>query len=180
MQQMYEKLIKRKWGMLDYIRIATIVCGVILLWIIVLMLWTLFSDYGVSVIVPFALIGVGYGGYYMINSLRQEYEFCYFQGEMDCDVITARRKRRRVMTLKVRDFEKMAPYADFKDSGYDLKTSFNKKYYMVSELSSEDNYYVAFKHETGIALLVFEPDERMLAEMKAMAPRAVTLAKKAD
>jgi hypothetical protein len=106
----------------------------------------------------------------LISSFDCEYEYIVTNGELDVDKIIAKRKRRRLLSIKASDFTgygllKDAPTADGETTTV-----------MASGLSDGDaaDYFADFNHKTlGKARLVFSPEERVVQAIKPYVPRAI-------
>lgn len=134
------------------------------------------SYFAVVLIPAFGIMvaaGVIYGAWYLATSLNLEFEYILTNGEMDVDKIIARRKRKRLFSVKGKDFEIFAPYTESYKNDYNSQ-AIKKKFYALSSLASPDAYFAIFEHkEFGKTLLVFEPDDRMISSFKAINPRRV-------
>ena len=171
MQNYYEKIVRRGWRAADYVRAALVIAGTLILIAAAIISAGLLSRYGLSMLVPILSVGAVVGAWYLIGTMRIEYEYNYFGGEIDLDVITAKSRRRRVATVNVRDFEAFGRYSDLKKTKQQLKNDYDKRWFMCSAPENPDCYYAVLRHEHKLTLLVFEPSEEMLSEMRAVAPR---------
>ncbi|MDF2567869.1 MAG: hypothetical protein K0R90_1325 [Oscillospiraceae bacterium] len=116
----------------------------------------------ISFILVAASIGVAYGAYFLITGLNVEYEYILTNGEIDVDKITAQRKRKRLITVHAKTFDEFGIYRpeEHANRQYDNR--------ILSFADLDSAYYAAFKHPTfGNALLIFNPDERILNGVKA-------------
>lgn len=166
-----EKLVGRVWRAADYIRAGLIVVATLIIASASVLAAGLLSQYGLSMLVPIIVVGSFVGAWYLLGSLRIEYEYSYFNGELDLDVITAKSRRRRVATVNVRDFTEFGSYAQLGKSKQQLKNDYDKRWFMCSSPESPDCFYAVFNHEHQKVLLVFEPGEEILAEIRSAAPR---------
>lgn len=173
MQNYYEKIIKRVWRASDYLRAALIIFAMlILIAVAVLAAWSgILARFGLTMLAPIVGVGAAVGAWYLIGTMQIEYEYNYFGGEIDLDVITAKRRRRRVATVNVREFEAFGKYSDLGKTKQQLKNDYDKRWFMCSAPENPDCYYAVLRHEHKLTLLVFEPSEEMLSETRAIAPR---------
>ena len=171
MQNYYEKIVRRVWRAADYVRVALIIAGTLILVAAAIISAGILARYGLSMLVPIISVGAVVGAWYLVGTMRIEYEYNYFGGEIDLDVITAKSRRRRVATVNVRDFEAFGKYSELGKSRQQLKNDYDKRWFMCSAPEDPDCYYAVLRHEHKLTLLVFEPSEEMLAEMRAVAPR---------
>lgn len=169
--QVHEKLVKRIWRVSDYVRAGIICLGVLLISVAVILAGGFLAQFGLSMLMPIIICGSGIGAWYLIGVMRIEYEYTYFNGEFDLDVISAKRKRRRVATVKVRDFEQFGKYSELGKSISQMKDEYGKRYFMCSHPENPDCYYAVFRKDHEMALLVFEPEEELVEEMKRIAPK---------
>lgn len=171
MQRVYEKLIKRVWRAADYIRAALIITGALIIITMAILSIGILSRYGLSLLVPILVVGSPVGAWYLIGLMRIEYEYCCFNGEFDLDVITAKRSRRRVARVHAQDFEQFGKYSELGKSVRQMKEEYDKRYFMCTSPESPDCWYAVFRQDQKRALLVFQPSDEMLEDVKAVAPR---------
>ena len=171
MQNYYEKIVRRVWRAADYVRAALVVTGTLILIVAAVLSAGLLTQYGLSMLIPILSVGAVVGAWYLIGTMRVEYEYNYFGGEIDLDVITAKSRRRRVATVNVRDFEEFGRYSDLKKTKQQLKNDYDRRWFMCSAPENPDCWYAVLRYEHKLTLLVFEPSETMLSEMRPVAPR---------
>ncbi|MEG0691839.1 MAG: DUF6106 family protein [Oscillospiraceae bacterium] len=111
---------------------------------------------------PFSLlIGVGgiYFAWYFATGLNLEFEYIYTNGEIDFDKISAKRKRKRIVTVRISSFE------DF--GKFDLEKYKNQKYEVTinaaTSLADPETYYATFRNRDGKScILMFTPSQKLL------------------
>jgi hypothetical protein len=124
---------------------------------------------------PFSMLLAGvfiYLGWYLSTGMNVEYEYILTNDDLDIDKIIAKRKRKRLISIKVSsftDFKKLTEtdadagsrtLVDCAGVGYD----------------SADTYIADFKHDKlGDARLVFSPSEEMLRELIKVFPRQLRI-----
>ena len=161
-----EHLVKKKPTGVDTAKKIGIVLAVILL---LLICFTI----GFGFVGPLAILlafGVCYGAYWLISGMSVEYEYILTNKEIDVDKIVAQRKRKRLVTVSVKTFDGFGPYkaAEHVHRNYDSRILA-----CVSE-DAPDAYYATFQHSTlGRCLLVFNPDDRIINNVKQSLPRTV-------
>lgn len=107
-----------------------------------------------------------YGLYILITHFNIEYEYILTNSELDVDKIIAKRKRKRVFSMNVKDFEVLEPV----DS--------NKNYQNILDCSSKNNqdlYYGIFSKDSKTQTLIFNPPLKMLENMKQYSPRTIRI-----
>lgn len=138
-----------------------IILAVILLGFSLFFLFTPFSSF-----VLLIDAGVVYGAYILITHFNVEYEYILTNGDIDIDKITAKRKRKRVLSFSTKEFEIVAPYKH------------GENYTNVLDLGTrnyENAYYAVFSKDGQKKTLVFNPPQKMIEAMKTYSPRTVHL-----
>ena len=113
-----------------------------------------------------AVLGIAafYGGLYMGTNYDVEYEYLIVNGEFDIHKILAKKRRKKMLTVKVSDFEGFGRYDDNvqDDSEATIIWALGTSQYEKCE-----NYYADFNHETyGKCRLLFSPSVKVLREIK--------------
>ena len=107
------------------------------------------------------IIAFAVADYFVMPTLDLEYEYLYVNGEIDIDKIMSKQKRKRVFSGDVASLELLAPSQSHELDHYRTRTDIKK-----NDFSSG---------KKGMELVIFEPSEVMLKDMKRMAPREVHL-----
>ncbi|MDW7657660.1 MAG: DUF6106 family protein, partial [Bacillota bacterium] len=98
-----EKIVQRRKTGQDYLKII----GLLVASFVLLTALMMFGGY-ISFLVPILLVGIFYGLWYLLTGMNREYEYIVTNGDLDIDVIIARRRRKRIFTGKAKEFEIMA------------------------------------------------------------------------
>lgn len=119
------------------------------------------------------VVGVIYGAWYLMGTFKVEYEYIVTNGEMDIDKIMAQRKRKRLVTINLREIEIMAPI-----DGEHKREFENQSIQTTIDASispdSEGAYFIVTNHsKKGMMKLIFNPDERIIRNAKTLSPRRV-------
>ncbi len=139
----------------------------ILLWLAALLLvflTFLFIDY-LNTIAIIIIGGLFYGAYKLSSRLNVEYEYILTNGELDVDKIVAQSTRRRMVTIKCSDIEKVGKYS----AG--LKT--HGKFLMCCNPSENAFYVLARDTKNEAVCLVMEPNDKMKNGIKGYLPRII-------
>ena len=161
-----EYIVKKKNGGKELALKALIIVAAILVFIIFLLLGTVLSSF--SMITTLLAFGALYGGYILITNMNIEYEYIVTNGEMDVDKIIAKRKRKRLLTVNARTFEK---FGTFKESDHANET-YSNRVYACSSPSDPGCYYAVLNHQSmGRTLLVFTPNDNVLNTLKTFIPK---------
>ncbi|MFV0399380.1 MAG: hypothetical protein ACK5LX_02020 [Oscillospiraceae bacterium] len=119
---------------------------------------------------PLLAVGAIFGAYYLITSQNIEFEYLITNGEMDVDKIVAQRKRRRLITVNMRQVEAFGRYQEQEHAG----KSYQTRLVACDSLASDDLWYcVSRQKEKGQTLVVFNASERMLNAVKPFLPKPI-------
>ena len=129
----------------------------------------------IGLVIPLVLIAaiaLGVLAYFKMPGLDLEFEYLYVNGELDIDKIMSKVKRKRVGSFDISKAEMVAPVKshelDYYRQSKDLK--------VVDCSSGEDHanvYGMVIKDEKGMKLVLFEPNQEILDDMRRIAPRKV-------
>ncbi len=106
--------------------------------------------------------------WWLLTGMNIEYEYCITNGDIDIDKITARRKRERVVSVSLRKLETVGRYEPekWKERGVDRV--------VVAAPSEKEEGLYCFSYRSkkrGHTLVVFQPNERLLAAFEEGLPR---------
>ncbi len=162
-----EKIVARRKTNLDYLKIGGALAG----GLVFLIFGVPLASAYVSFITPLLVIAVGYGIWYLLISLNREFEYIVTNGDLDIDMIISKRKRKRVFSGKAKEFELLAKV----DSDeYQKAQKGNYKLLDCSAfIGAKDNWFVLADYKGQRLMVVFAPDERMLANMKRFNPNKI-------
>lgn len=115
--------------------------------------------------------GFFYGAWWVSGRMRIEYEYIVTNDELDVDRIIAKKSRKRLLTVSVRNFEEFGIATEEiiskkKDNGI--------KVYLDASMgkNSYNRYYAIFLNkQSQKMMLVFNPTGRMLDSFKIFNPR---------
>lgn len=111
--------------------------------------------------------------YYVFKNTDIEYEYQFISGQLDIDVIFAKKKRKRARKFDIRSVEVFAPlnHEVFKEYG---KQGDIRKYKVVDYSSGypdrERYAFIVSMGENGIAKVIFEPNEKMVEAIRNYIP----------
>ena len=109
-----------------------------------------------------------WGAYYLIRSFDVEYEYICTNGDLDIDKITAKSRRKRLISVELKNAV---------DFGQVNGQSFIKEYSVINAVSgSEDDesYYISYKDSKyGMCYILITPNEEMLEIIKNYLPRTI-------
>ena len=122
-----------------------------------------------------AVIIAGYGAYWLIQRQNIEYEYIYTNGDLDIDKIINKSKRKRVLSVSVKDFDVMAHVED-KNHAHEM-TGFEKNLDFSSGEIKSNTYAAVFNHNNQKVKMIFEPNEEILKGIFHLIPRKLYLKK---
>lgn len=119
-------------------------------------------------IIPVIVIFAAY--YFGKRFTSLEYEYVYYNGEVDIDRIMGMEARKRFITISAKDMEILAP-----SGSSALQPYKNLKVYDCSSNSGAHTYEVVTKKKEQNVRIIFEPNKEILDGMRLFAPRKVLL-----
>lgn len=156
-----EQLVNRKRTLKDGMISALIVIGAIL---VVL---------AVSIFIPqvllVAVMIVAYGAYWLIQRQDIEYEYILTNGDLDIDKIMNKSKRKRVLSVSVKNFVAMAHVEDT-EHAHELN-NFEKTLDYSSGEIKPNTYAALFNHNNQKVKMIFEPNEEIIKGIFHYIPR---------
>ena len=114
----------------------------------------------------FITIIAGFGAFWVMGMLKIEYEYVFTNGELDIDIIYNQRKRKRLFTGNVKDFEIMAHIEDNMhvrafDSANEIKN-------YSSGITGNNTYAFLTAYKGKKLKVIFEPNEMMLGAISTV------------
>lgn len=161
-----EKIVERKKSTKDYLLIALYIS----LFLLVLFLCYLFLYY----IIAFLLLiiaGAAFGLYYLISLRNIEYEYICTNGTLDIDEIINKRKRKRRFSVKSSSMEILAPVLS-PDYAHHERRKLNL-FDFSSNTTNENVWFFVADYKDKKHLVLFEPNDRMLKDLKRYNPSKV-------
>lgn len=156
MDTFFEQIVKKKKSPAEWaIMVGTLAVAIVLLFamlnIPILM--------AMPILPTLIMVGIGYGGWWLITGQNMEFEYCVTNGDIDIDLITAKRKRKRIVSVVGRKVESLLPYDAAK---------VNEKAYqrvVIAAPSKKESglwYFTYHSKKNGHTLVVFQPEQRVL------------------
>jgi hypothetical protein len=121
------------------------------------------------------VIIVAYGAYWLVQRQNIEYEYSFTNGDLDIDKIINKSKRKRLISVSVKDFEAMAHVED-KDHSHEL-SGFEKTLDFSSGEIKSNTYAAVFMHNNQKVKMIFEPNEEILKGIFHLIPRKLHIKK---
>lgn len=163
-----EILVRRKTTVKDIALVVVVVLSAVLIAGLALLLIPVLYQFA-SLLLLLA-VGAGVGAWFLATATRVEYEYILTNGELDVDQITAKRKRKRLISVSCSKFEEMAPYEPQKLAARRFQT----KLFACDSVGGENVWYAVFRHQNaGTTLLVFNMSERLMKGMQGFLPKEI-------
>ena len=154
-----EQLIKKRLTSMDLVKQGLIIlAGIIIIMLLIPFFLTQFMPFALVVVV-----GLVYLAYYLISGLQLEYEYIYTNGEIDVDKIIAKRKRKRITTIRISSFDEFAPFnlEEYRNQKYDITVK------AATALQDPKNYYGVYRNRDGKrCCIILTPNEKLLDELQ--------------
>ena len=150
--------------------------GIILLAIVVIavelfFLTSLLASSGGGGIAVLVAAATGFGAWWLVTSMNLEFEYIITNMDFDIDRIVARRRRKRVLSVKSKDFEMCA-----RRSGFDYQ-EYAKGTFKLLDFSSDprsgDCWFLVAQYKGERVMVLFDPDERMIEAFRRFNPSRV-------
>lgn len=173
MDTFFEQIVVKKKTAADYALIALIIFAALA----VSMLIFFFLIPLIGVLATVLMMGALYGAWWLITNRSVEFEYCVtsgdiITGDMDIDMIVARRKRKRIVSVAGSKIESLIPYraAEFAGRRFDRTV-------MAAPSLNEEGLWAFTYHskKKGHTLVIFKPNDRVLKEFVATLPKLVQL-----
>ena len=163
-----EYMVKHKKTAKDNI----IVAGSVILGVILSAAAVLFLVRYIAAIAALIVVGIWYGAAYLIRSTDVEYEYILTNSMLDIDKIMSKKVRKRVVkNLNFKEITRCAP-----TNGEPVPDEPGMKVFDYSgDIADKSVYYVDFKKNGENTRIYFQPNAKMLKNIKMENPHAVTV-----
>lgn len=170
MDNLVEQVVKRQKNTKYYLNIVLIILVAIMIPVtLVILALTLEQAYLIYIAFFVSLFCI-YGAWYFITSLNIEYEYSALGGTFRVDKIIAKRNRKNIIKLDIKEIDDMFKYSDDEMS----KRTFSKIYNAGGVDYSGDNYVATFISEAkGKCAIVFSPKEKTLDALRPYLKREI-------
>lgn len=167
-----EQLVKRKANARSISVIIGVVLMLVLLPVICFYLAFNFMAYFLYIGIFIIMFGI-YLAWYFITSQRVEYEYSVAGGTLSVAKIIAKRKRKKIVNVEVKDFDLLCKASDSRLNG----RRFVKHYSAAGDVKDEENTYCATFNSPafGSCVLFFTPNEKILQAMKSHLKKDIVL-----
>ncbi|MGL6174497.1 MAG: hypothetical protein ACRC1P_07795 [Cellulosilyticaceae bacterium] len=159
-----EQLVKAKPSTQDTMKKAGIIIGAILIGAVGFML-------GGALFGPIIVVAAGWGAIYLSAFFKKEYEYSLTNHELDIDVIYNKQRRKRLMSIDLKQINVMA---SIKDDKYQSEIERGQKIIDTSNgEGTKDTYAVVFGQDGQTLRVLVTPNEDLLNLMHKQAPNKI-------
>ena len=159
-----ECLVKKEKSTKDLL----IKCGSIAL--VVILLW--FSIFAMIFLLPVAIVAACLIYFFVFPRTDIEYEYLYVNGELDVDVVLAKKKRKKVNTFDLNQTDLVAPLDSRRMEYYNGNTRLKVLDYSSGNANAKRYGMITSANQQNCKVIL-EPDENMINMMKKTAPSKV-------
>ncbi|MGN0383922.1 MAG: DUF6106 family protein [Eubacterium sp.] len=142
--------------------------GAVLLSVISVILLLILSVFGLFFVVLF-----GYISYKIWQYTDVEYEYIFFEGEMQIDKVSGRKKRKNKCVFTMDQVEVVAP-AD-SERAHSLDEQVKRTLNLSSGRRNGKRYAAVVRGTSGITKVIFEPNEKLINAVLMSKPSKVIL-----
>ena len=166
MSDLYSELLVKKE--------ATAKDAVIKYGLVVLTVLAVFAGLFISPIVLIVAIALGVACYFVIPRTDLEYEYLFVNGEFDIDMVMAKSKRKKVMSLNLSEADLIAPLNSHKMDYYNGNSRMKTMDYSSGN-PQHKRFAVIIKAGGENSRIIIEADDQMAQALKNSAPSKVFL-----
>ena len=119
----------------------------------------------ISPILLLVAVALGVASYFVIPRTDLEYEYLFVNGEFDIDMVMSKSKRKKVMSMNLREADLVAPLDShrLKTLDYSSGNQQHRRFAVIIKSGGEN------------CKIIIEPDEQMAQAIKNSAPSKVFL-----
>ena len=164
-----EWIVKRKKTAQDYMSvIITVMVAIMALYGVVIQ----FLMGKVIYFIPVEIAVVIYVAYKIIISMNVEYEYSVTNGDLDIDRIVSKKRRKKLVSIKLRDAEYFAPFED-EHIRVAEDTSIKRVIDASSSIDAPRLYFIIYYNNSEKTCLLFEPTDEMIENFSHYRPRSL-------
>ena len=142
--------------------------------LIVLTVLAVFAGLFITPISLVVAIALGVACYFVIPRTDLEYEYLFVNGEFDIDMVMAKSKRKKVMSMNLSEVDLVAPLDSHRMDYYNGNSRMKTLDYSSGN-PQHKRFAVITKNGGENSKIIIEPDEQMAQAIKNSAPSKVFL-----
>lgn len=128
----------------------------------------------ISPILLLVAVALGVASYFVIPRTDLEYEYLFVNGEFDIDMVMSKSKRKKVMSMNLREADLVAPLDSHRMDYYNGNSRLKTLDYSSGN-QQHRRFAVIIKRGGENCKIIIEPDEQMAQAIKNSAPSKVFL-----
>lgn len=155
---------------------AGIMCTGLIIWLMVFMAVSVNNIITQLIlsIGPLMIAGTWYGVYWVCNSKSVEYEYTVINNILDIDKIMAKKTRKRLISVDIKNATVMAKTDDEEANSALVNHSQRIRIYDYSALNKNmDTYFIDCIADGERCIVLFQPTEKMVEGLWKFNPKAV-------
>lgn len=117
-------------------------------------------------------IAIALVAYYVMPGFDLEYEYLYLDKEVSIDKVTAKQRRKHVLTMDCNKVEKIAPLGSHELDQYNSREHVEKDF--TSGMPDAKVYVFVYLDKEKINLIKLEPNQEMINAIKMVFPRKIS------
>lgn len=164
-----EEIVKRKKTATDYLATAAVLAlGAALAAILITIILPVFIKFGTVVLL--LVVAVFYGIYYFLQTVDVEFEYSLVNAEIDVDKIMGKKRRKRMVTVYIRDLEDFGTRKNPEFNRY-MSNSDIKKVYACRDKNADDIFFTVYNEGSTRIMLLFNPSEKIIDQIAKRNPK---------
>ena len=117
---------------------------------------------------PLIIAGLIFGAVQLGRRYSIEYEYVFTNGVLDIDIIYARSRRKKLISVPCNRIEHMGPVRE-------IKVSSNNVVDAIYDMKRGGKYLISFLGDSGKTDLYFQPPEKLVLNMKKYNPKNINI-----
>lgn len=122
--------------------------------------------------IPVEIALIIYLAYRIISSMNVEFEYFVLNGDLDIDKVIAKKRRKKLIRIKLRDVEYFAPFED-EHIKVAEDSSIRKIIDASSSIDAPRLYFAIYYNNSEKVCLLFEPTDEMIENFSHYIPRSL-------
>ncbi len=128
----------------------------------------------ISPILLLVAVALGVASYFVIPRTDLEYEYLFVNGEFDIDMVMSKSKRKKVMSMNLREADLVAPLDSHRMDYYNGNSRLKTLDYSSGN-PEHKRFAIIMKAGGENSRIIIEPDDEMAKAIKNSAPSKVFL-----
>lgn len=167
MESYCEYLVRKRQSPINYVLITLVWVAAFILTFFVILLANKFTAlFGILIV---AIAGIFYGAFRLVQLFDIEYEMIAVNKDLDIDKITAKRSRKRMITVHL---DKIDEYGEYNETSAEKLKVKNFDFKLNCANEGDKAAYIIYRHpKKGLALVVIPLSEKLEKEILKYIPR---------